>query len=267
FAFSPTQSGSIQMDPFTFQGEAILDTRPANTKYRSILDFMVAGFGINATQPVMVAGKPLTLSVKEKPTQYQGWWLPSPHVALTETYQMPDQIAAGEPIMRTLTLKAANVLAAQMPIPTVPQTESIKVYSNPEKRSDTTQGGEVQVEITFVPTQPGQITLPEIQIPWFNTSTEQIETASVPAKQIVVTGDAPIQSQPVNPIVKETLSDRQPVQPAPQTQKGLALGWVIALMGGAFALGLGLAILILWRFRHASAKHDKKKPLPDLYPF
>ena len=270
FAFTPKDGGAINMNPFTFQGAAILDTRPQNTSYHSLLDFMVAGFGLQATQPVSVSSPTFTIHVKEKPKDYEGWWLPSTQVALTENYQIPDKIMVGEPIIRTVTLTARNVPATQMPVPTAPMTNGIKVYTNPEKRQDSGDTGSVSVEMTFVPTEDGTLTLPEIRVPWFDTQTAQTKMATLPAKQITVIAESPVGTAPT-PVATQPV----PVQPvaapeqlsAPTSIGGLSLTWVLVAAGLAFVLGIILTALIFLRLGHRSTKREKKKPLPDLYPF
>ena len=173
FSFTPKQSGKLDMPPFVFQGEARLDTR-GKMKYDSLLDFMLLGLQSTATQPVSTQTQPFSLNIKHKPATYQGWWLPSPHTTLTESYQMPDTLGVGEPITRTLTLTAQDVAADDMPVPSIKETDTIKVYANPEQRLDTPEGGQVTVTLTLVPTQPGEISLPAAAVSWFNTTTDKI---------------------------------------------------------------------------------------------
>jgi hypothetical protein len=266
FSFTPKQSGKLDMPPFVFQGEARLDTR-GKMKYDSLLDFMLLGLQSTATQPVSTQTQPFSLNIKHKPATYQGWWLPSPHTTLTESYQMPDTLGVGEPITRTLTLTAQDVAADDRPVPSIKETDTIKVYANPEQRLDTPEGGQVTVTLTLVPTQPGEISLPAAAVSWFNTTTEKIETASVPERVIFVSGTSSDIQQPSAPVISEKSSDEtkataQPIQNVPQP---LPWVWIILSLSFAFVFGIIVAVLIL---KHSqSTERKKKKPLPDLYPF
>ncbi|MBQ3695467.1 MAG: BatD family protein [Alphaproteobacteria bacterium] len=269
FAFTPKKSGTLKMDPFIFQGEARVDM--GSRQYNSIIDFMFMNLTSHATRPVATQSQPFDLLIKEKPANYKGWWLPSPRVTLTESYQLPDNISVGEPISRTLTLSARDVLADNMPVPEAPSTDGLKVYANPAQRMDNVDGGQVTVTMTFVPTRGGEVTLPAIQVPWFNSTKETIETAIVPERKIFIPKDAtttPI----VPPIIKndvktasEPTIQSEPTTLPTQTPAQIPWVWIILALAGAFLLGIVVTFLVL-RKHHAIEK-KKKKTLPDLYPF
>ena len=270
FAFTPTISGQLEISPFSFYGQARLKTRPS-AQYSNIIDFMFMGLQQStATKPVNAQSKPITLTVKEKPANYQGWWLPSTQVTLKESLDLPENIHSGEPIVRTLTLVAQGVSAAAMPVPSAPQTPGLKVYANPEKRQDLPTGGEVSVTLTFVPTQAGRITLPPIQVTWFNTLTEKIEQASVPAHNLIVLGDTtPVQTADNKVAVKPAVSPTQPEGNSVAAETTPSVSWLLLgiSIGVAFCLGLLVALFILKRQNRNQNSSKKKKPLPDLYPF
>jgi len=273
FAFTPKDSGTFQMSPFVFQGSARLKT--GERQAANIIDFMLISFQSSATQPVGAQSAPFSITVKAKPANYKGWWLPSPNVTLTESYQLPENIVVGEPITRTLTLTAQQVMADNMPVPNTPSTDKLKVYANPAERHDTPDGGQVVVTMTFVPTQSGEITLPAIQVPWFDSVHEKTEFASVPERKIFVTGEVAPQPQAPTPVVQPTTPTPQPEalpvsepvqQSAPvQAPQSLPWLWIILALSLAFVLGIIVAVLIV---KHTSStERKKKKPLPDLYPF
>ncbi len=269
FAFTPNESGTLQMSPFIFQGAARLKT---NAKPRGIMDFMLMSLQSSATQPVGAQSKPFTIAVKQKPVDYEGWWLPSSHVTLTESYQLPETIAIGEPITRTLVLTAQDVMADNMPVPESSSTDKFKVYANPAERNDTTEGGQVTVTMNFVPTQSGEIVLPAIHVPWFDPIHEKIESASVPERKIIVAADtvSEISTPKFNPKSEPETKELPSSQPAPasiptQVPQPLPWLWIVLATSLAFILGIVIAVLIL---KHSSsAERKKKKPLPDLYPF
>lgn len=276
FAFTPKQSGHLNMPGFVFQGEVQLPTQ--KRQYNSMLDLMFLNIQSHATRPIEIRSKPFNLTVKEKPANYKGWWLPSSKVTLIESYKLPETIAVGDPISRTLVLSAKDVVADNMPVPEAPASEGVKVYSNPEQRHDTEYGGEVSVTLTFVPTKSGEVTLPAIQVPWFNTQTEKIETISVPEKTIFVSGTVLASDTQVKPVSQpspkissvdseESKLEPEPIQEVPPKTEDSSFPWLlvtgIALV--AFLLGLLIAIIVGRHISHSERK--KKKPLPDLYPF
>ncbi len=293
FLFTPKESGVIQMPPFSFQGEAKMNTT-SPLRARSVIDLTLVAFRSTATRPVAVRSAPFKITVKEKPADYKGWWLPSPKVTISERYEIPEKVAVGEPIARTITLTAANMLANDMPIPQVEKTDGFRAFENPAKREDTPQGGVVSVEWTLVPTKAGENTLPQVSVPWFNVSNEKIEKATLPAKTIFVEAEsenpplpisgarmmnpptAPQPTQPQaprpairteNPVSADVNAPNAPALAQETKPAALSLGAVLGLVGGAFALGLAVAFLVLRRSKKQAESRKKKKPLPDLYPF
>ena len=285
FAFTPNQSGKIEVPPFTFKGAIRLNTRSKSNSF-SMIDFMILSFRNTATKPVAVQSKPLTFNVKEKPNDYQGWWLPSTKVTLREQYDIPNPLHVGEPITRTLILSSPDVDAANLPVPSVAQTPGFKIYANPEQRNNQQTGAELTVALTFVPTQSGALTLPAITVPWFNTQTETIQEASVPTKDIVVTAEAIAPSDttptPINaPVQPDEQRLAQPqsnldstipteTQETPVTNSTTAtIPWfiLVAAIGLAFIGGILVALFILKKHQNTDKNAKKKKPLPDLYPF
>ena len=270
YAFTPRDSGTFQISPFIFQGSARLKT--GERQATGIMDFMLMALQSSATQPVGAQSAPFSITVKAKPADYKGWWLPSSQVTMTESYQLPTTIAVGEPINRTLTLTAKEVMADNMPVPEASSTDKLKVYANPAERHDTPNGGQVVVTMTFVPTQSGEVTLPAIQVPWFDSTHEKTKFATVPERKLFVVGEATTQApapiaQPTPAPASEALPQTVPVQvPVPtQTPQPLPWLWIILAASLAFVFGIIVAVLILKRAQ--STEHKKKKPLPDLYPF
>lgn len=266
FAFTPKDSGVLHVSPFIFQGSARLKTGERHAT--GIMDFMLMSLQSSATQPVGAQSKPFTITVKEKPAHYKGWWLPSSRVTLTETYQLPQNLAIGEPITRTVTLTAQDVMADNLPVPEAPSVDRLKVYANPPERHDTPDGGQVTVTMTFVPTQDGEVTLPAIQVPWFDTVHEKTEYAIVPERQIFVSGEtshpvvqAITEEKMIAPAQSQPETSQKPISSSPS--QSLPWLWIIVAAIAAFIMGIVVTVFILKR-QHS---RPKKKPLPDLYPF
>ena len=276
FLFTTTESGDIKIPAFVFQGKALVDTTPTGTRNISHwMDLMFAGMG-TATRPVSALSKPFTLTVLDKPADWQGWWLPSTDVTLTETYQMPQQIHVGEAVERTVVLTAKDVEAASLPIPSLSATPNIKVYSGLESREDTALGGKITITFTIVPIHSGEIVIPEITVPWFDTKNRTKRTAVVPERTLFVEKG----SEEAAPIIQQKPS--APQQMAPATTSPLASNqtlqpktdwafWLIlaSVIGVSFILGIVGTLFVLRRkLQSNTTDHPKKKkPLPDLYPF
>jgi len=69
-------------------------------------------------------------------------------------------------------------------------TQTIKIYPDkPQLTSFAQQGNYFAQQVlsfAIIPNQPGELTLPEISVPWFNSKTQQQEWATLPAKTITI---------------------------------------------------------------------------------
>jgi hypothetical protein len=180
YALFPQKSGTLNIDPIS------LDVRvPAPS--RGIFD----PFGQNSTTR-RLKSKSITLDVKPIPDTMQGKnWLPARNLTLTETWsQDPPKFVVGEPITRTLTLKADGLTAAQLPSLAMADNSSFKTYPDQPRLNDKTSGrgisGTRQEKIAIIPTQPGELTLPPLEIHWWNLGSNQMEIAKVPARTVKV---------------------------------------------------------------------------------
>ena len=274
FILKPLASGKLQVPAFLFQGSVVLNTSPARTtQFKNVMDLMFMDIIGSATRPVSVMSKPFSITVLPKPSDWTGWWLPSTDVTLNETYQMPKTIHAGESIERTVTLKATDVAAETLPVPTLPSSTQIKVYTGVETRQDLPDGSALTVSFTIIPIQSGEITLPSISVPWFDTKNHVIRYAVVPERTIFIEGSdiAPVATTTPKPQVPQP-----PVQPTPATSSEPQPNWMFWAVLGAgivFSFAIGVIVTLLCIRRRISApesstqKSKKKKPLPDLYPF
>jgi len=149
------------------------------------------GYRFGPSTPVIIQAKKLNLNIKPQPIDYKGEWLISDFVQLDEELQ-PSQNSypQGEPITRTVTLTVANVDKSALPNLAVHWTQTVKVYPDkPQLTSFAQQENYFSQQIlsfAIIPNQLGELTLPEISVPWFNSKTQQQEWARLPAKTITI---------------------------------------------------------------------------------
>ena len=183
YAIFPQQSGQLHIKPVQFNGQIV-------SQRRSFFDSMPFN---NTTK--RIRSKQIDISVKPEPSIFKNKnWLPSSEIKLVDKW--PDNVAfkVGEPVTRTISLLASGLTAAQLPVITQKDVENIKQYPDqPTLNNQTNENGIVgirQEKIAFIPTKSGKITLPEINIPWWNTSTEKLEYARIESKTISVEASA-----------------------------------------------------------------------------
>lgn len=247
---------------------------------------------------------PIQLTVKEKPADWQGWWLPAKEVSLTEDYKTTSVVRVGEPIERRIQLSAKGVEGHQLPLLTQSANDSFKVYANPEKRSQIAMNNTIvgYEEITFVivPTKSGEVNVPSIRINWFNTTTGKKETTELPGRLFIVVpaeNEIGMNNNTSSPNVDKsdlTGGDVVSDNSADDTKKLLAeneikdikktetmdnttklivfigLGVLFALLLGLTGYWLGVrkqVKTLVQTNKKGSKQKQKKKPIPDLYPF
>ncbi|WP_370292476.1 BatD family protein [Thalassolituus sp.] len=139
-----------------------------------------------------VISKPIELDIKPIPKNYpQAPWIPASKFDISEEFSRDlSEWRVGEPVTRTMTIQATGLSKGQIPPIPMPEIDSLRYY--PDQTQDDTQVTEqgmvsnVVQSVALVPTQPGKMTLPEIRIPWWNTLTNTIEYAVLPARSVVV---------------------------------------------------------------------------------
>lgn len=276
YLITPEQSGKITISPASFTGmRSIMPNRQ-----KSIGDLFEMGLlfdglmGSGTQEQVFAEASPIQIQIQPKPSNWQGWWLASPKVELTYEDKIPDNLKVGDTIERIITLSAIGVNAESLPVPQQPDNSDIKTYPSNETRNtianDDTIRGQLTLSIVIVPTNGGDILIPAITVPWFNTKTGQTETASVPSTSITVNGPKlppqnikPIPSQKTQQIsvMPEEKTPKITREQSVLTASQMWLWLIVGLIGGG--LIVGLVAFILSKINTSK----RKKPLPDLYPF
>jgi len=189
-----------------------------------------------------------TISVQPKPAAFPGPdWLPARALQVTESWsEAPPVFIVGEPVNRTLKISADGLAASLLPPFDNFEIEGTKTYRDPPADDQqTSQTGIVSSRTTIigiVPTRPGSITIPEIRIPWWNTETDSLELALIPAATYAVsaseTEQPEIRTTPlVAPVTDALPADITNITDVARTSPfwmliaaSLAAGWLITLL-------------------------------------
>ena len=212
--------------------------------------------------------KSINIPVKPIPANITGkYWLPAKQMAITETYdKSSDTLTEGSTLVRHITIQASGMPAQLLPTLSFKSQAEFNVYpEKPELQNTARQQqliGRTDTKVTYILNQSGTVTIPALEVPWFNTDTGKEEIASLPARTITIQAvngtqaKAPVQAKqlaPMSPAVKSSLT-------TPLSHE--RLGWWLA---GGFATAW-LLTLALWRFRktHGSQADTKKAVLKAL---
>ena len=266
------EAGTLKINPAVFNGE-VTYKRPRK-KTRQALFGMFSGEDffqdfMDPVRTIQIISNPIELRVKAQPADWSGWWLPSTDVQLNVSYQQPDELKVGDAVQGELTLSAMDVDANDMPVVKVPAKSNFRIYPEPEERTtQTTPDGHVKgivkTKFSLVPLKEGMMEIPEIQVPWFNTKTEQKEIAKIEAYPLkVAAGEMPAPvlepAVPVHQLPK--IVETQPVK----DHFWSGIFWGLGI-GAVFFGILGGILWLILRPKNTKIK-EKKKPIPDFYPF
>jgi len=178
FAMFPQKSGVMVIDPVTLSV-----TVPAEPD-------RVRGF-FSPTRKLTRRSEPITLRVRARPPSGGSWWLPATGLTLSSQWQGdPNAAQTGQPLTRTLVMRATGVLESQLPEINIPAVDGISLYAeDPVLNMGGTASGlvaEQRVNWAVIPQTDGSLTLPAIRLEWFNILTGATETAELPEETITV---------------------------------------------------------------------------------
>jgi len=189
YAIFPQKSGDLTFEPLVLKADVISGQ---NSRSR-----MGSFFNRQSTQTKRITSKVLSLSVLPIPKSFTGQhWLPAEKLELTESWSNNDLIAKiGEPITRTITLKARGLTASKLPeIIMVENQQGLKIYPDKAIMADQENDNGIHAvreqKIAIIPSSGSSFTVQKIEIPWFNTITKKMDVAILPAKTITVSVDS-----------------------------------------------------------------------------
>lgn len=255
YALFAQSSGQIVIEPLLFEGRV---TRGRQSRF----DPFARG------NIVRVRSEPVELEARPIPATFSGSvWLPAQQVFLIESW--PDnsqEFRVGEPVTRTLILRANGLGSSQLPEIGAQVPDGIKQYPDQpllENRVDDTGLMAIRQEkVALIPSRADTFILPEVEIPWWNTRTDQLEYARLPARPIDVLPAAGA------PAATETPPDAPPVSVEDGAEVATAVApdrlnsW--AWLSFGLALGwLATSLLWFWNRRHAKQAQPRTMPAGD----
>lgn len=204
-------------------------------------------FGPRSGEVTEVKSPSIPIEVRPVPDQYPAGvpWLPARRLTLVEAWNPePDAAQVGDSLTRSLMLQAEGLTSAQLPELAVPTVEGLRRYPDQPTLSDqvTADGvtGTREQRIALVPTRTGGAELPALEVVWWNTETERVERASLPARQLSVQANPDLEQPPIQaPLSRE------------QTEPVVVWPWQVA--SGAFAATTLLGFGLWWRARRQPA--------------
>ena len=248
YAIFPQQAGRLTVGPATFEAMVIPDRG-----FSRVSRFRSSTLEL-AVQPAVPPPASLPNAV----------WLPAQRIALSEKWSDDSaDLTVGIPRSRQVTIEADGLLETQLPELVLPQPAGIRQYADqPELSHDVTPEGfksKRTVNMAVIAQTPGSITLPKLELPWFNVKSQAWEIASLPERNFAVAPSAesaaPAQSSEGAPAVAQAAAPRSAFWPI--TSAVLALGWLATALAWWRSVA---ARRVQAPDKHAAARTGAKRP-------
>ncbi|MBL3590409.1 MAG: protein BatD [gamma proteobacterium endosymbiont of Lamellibrachia anaximandri] len=262
YAVFAYQSGQLKLDGVRFSGRG-------GGRGGSIYDLLNSPFGNQKVdrQIYRAVSDAVNIDIKPIPANFNArHWLPARNLQLVETgLAQNNQQIAGKPLTRTIMLFADGLTSAQLPAIDMNLPEGVKQYPDRPEMKDNLSGagitGSRQNKVTLVAANPGDYELPAIEIPWWNTETDRMETARLPARNIEVLGGTASIPRPLpkrtgsSATAGETAPEAANLPATPESTDNQLTHWLI------WVLALGwITTLVVWRMSRHRSKQQTAAP-------
>ncbi|MFG1416701.1 BatD family protein [Xanthobacter sp. V0B-10] len=219
-----------------------------------------------AERAVTVKSQPVNVTVQARPEGVSGWFLPARGVTISQEWSVPPgQMKVGDTITRTITITAKGASANQLPPIEAAPVDGLRQYEEDSHAEATLIDGVAGTVLTkrfsVVPTRPGPVSLPAIEVPWWNLAAARQEKAVLPAVTLDIRPSAESSPAPAPPpLPVAAASAPSPVRDAAVEGEGPSslLGWLRAHRLAASVLGavlVGVLVLaFVWRRRARAAR-------------
>jgi hypothetical protein len=255
YQITPSKSGPLSITGARFDGEVFTQGQ------RSIFS------SFSNTQPVSTIAETIDVNVKPVPSNWQGHWLPSELVSISQSVS-PEQetYTVGEPLIISYMLTAIGVKPEQLPEIKPEFPDTVRVYPDGDETDQFTRNGVVisqkTVSFAIVPNQPGPLSIPALEVPWFNTKTGLAASAKTDDLEFSVAMAEGMQAipegnQPSDAATPQNQSaEEKAVEPA---QPSVALvwwqqSWFVAILGLIILASLAGNFFLL--MRHQSSPNS-----------
>lgn len=259
FAVTPESSGQLNIPSYLW------NIRTSNAPSNRF------GMGSGRSTLHRLKTEEFNVTVKPRPPEYPAAasWLPAKSLTLSEAWSdNPPRFTVGEPVTRSITITARGLTGEQLPPITANLVSNdFKFYPDqPEISSDTDAQGKLgarKESMAIVPTRAGELTLPAIEITWWDTQSDKLQSAILPERTVTV---APARAKP-----EQSLSAVLPTsQLQPQAQTGettvvykTQAGYWPWLCGVLVVLNLIQLGLWLKRLQQRTNNQDAKAATPQ----
>ena len=253
YVIFPQRSGELEIPDIVFRGE--LTDGSSNFVFRN-----------PNMRPVTAFAEGYTVEVKERPAEFpeSGTWLPATDIQISETWDRDiTRLNPGDSVERTITVVANGLDGAALPPLGRPDIEKMNVYpEQPVIERMVIDGNIVGTRIekyVLVATEEGAVVIPEVNLPWWDVTNNELRSSVIPASLIQVTpaggtfpGDAALEGATAdgsapNDVMQSALNNEL-------ISSRSTPAWILNLMALTIVLILA-GMWWLWRRRQSRLLH------------
>jgi hypothetical protein len=246
-ALYPQESGEISISPARFEARVLRNGR-------------ITGRKVFESDSHTVNVRPIPAPPDDFP---KAAWLPARDVQLSEEWSRPpDEMVAGEPVTRIVTLAALGQIETQLPAVETPEVDGLNIYADMPELSRTLEDGGIRGvrrdQYAIIGLAGGQLELPEVRVPWWDLEAGEWKIATLPARTLEIKGVA---AQPApEPAAPET-APVEPGEPAATATTEEAVAVVTFWQRATEILAiLWLLTLVAWWWSSRSGPRKPRAP-------
>jgi len=248
YALYPQESGSIEISPARFEARVLRNGR-------------ITGRKVFESEPQVITVQPIPPRPAEFPDAV---WLPARDLQLSEDWSRdPEEVKAGEPLTRHVTISALGQLETQIPALETPAATGINVYPDKPELSRRVESGGIRGvrkdQYAMIGVTAGVVTLPALEVPWWNTETSEWQVARLPERSITIqpSGEAPAPEPEVETAAETGADAETDSDAAPTLMSGGFWRRVSELLAAVW-----LVTLLAWWWTSRPAKREPREPAP-----
>ncbi|MEO1081791.1 MAG: BatD family protein [Pseudomonadota bacterium] len=228
YAIFPEASGQLRIPAQTFTGRmgsgrrTLFDTRPSGRLIRRQTEGIV-------------------IPVLPRPADFpKATWLPAADLSIEEQWSGDlDNLRIGDSVTRTVTLSATGLQGAQLPPLPWTGIDGLRAYPDQpninDVKDDSGITGVRSDSVALVAVGDGEFELPAVEVPWWDTGSNTLRVARLPARRVRVLPNAP----PPGEIPGQDAVPAASAASAPAASPGAwrwisvfcALGWIVTSLG------------------------------------
>jgi hypothetical protein len=174
-AIYPQSSGEISISPALFEARVLRDGR-------------ITGRKVFESEAHTVKVLPIPAPPADFPN---ATWLPARDVRLSEEWSRePNEVAAGEPVTRKVTISALGQIETQIPALEPPEVDGMNIYAD---KPDLTRIYEAEGirgirrdQYAMIGVRGGPVEIPKLEVPWWDIEAGEWRVATLPPRTIQV---------------------------------------------------------------------------------